>query len=76
MFGTANDYVTGPYNIRVPAGLTNVSYDILINNDNLLEDDENFYLFINPSLLPSGVAVSYDNQVMVTIINDDGKSNF
>ena len=72
LLDTAADYTPGPYNIRIPAGLTSVSHNILIIDDNLLEDNEIFYLFINPSL-PSGVTVSDNNQVTVTIVNDDGK---
>ena len=68
----AADYVPGPYNIIIPAGLTSVSHNILIIDDNVLEDNENFILLINP-ILPSDVSASGDNQVAVTIVNDDSK---
>ena len=68
----AADYSPGPYNIIIPAGLTSVSHNILIIDDNVLEDNENFLLLISP-ILPSGVTVSGNNQVAVTIVNDDSK---
>ena len=38
-----------------------------------MEGDENFYLIIDPSSLPSGVSVSNPGQATVTIVDDDGK---
>ena len=71
--GTENDYTTGPYSVTISAGMTNTSYNISITNDNLLEESETFYIFLNPTFLPSGVVVGDINQAAVTIINDDGK---
>ena len=70
---TENDYTTGPYSVIISAGMTNISYNIIVTNDNLLENSETFYIFLNPALLPSGVIVGDINQAAVTIINDDGK---
>lgn len=71
--GTEIDYTPGPYSLTIPAGLTNASYDVVISNDILLEDNETFYLVISPSSLPSGVTVGDINQATVIIINDDSK---
>ena len=53
--------------------MTKVSYDIIILNDNVLEGDETFYVFINPATLPRDVTVGDINQAGITIINDDSK---
>ena len=71
--GAENDYVTGPYSVTISAGMTNTPYDILVTNDNLLEDNETFFIFLNPASLPSDVMVGDINQATITIINDDGK---
>ena len=71
--GAGNDYSAGPYSVTISAGLIETSYDIHITNDDLLEENETFYLFINPSILPRDVIVGDINQAEITIINDDGK---
>ena len=57
----------------MPAGFTETSYDITILDDNVLEENETFYLLINPSTLPRSVTVGDINQAGITIINDDSK---
>ena len=71
--GTENDYTTGPYYVTISAGLTKVSYDIIVLNDNVLEGNETFYVFINPVTLPRDVTVGDIYQAGITIINDDSK---
>ena len=66
------DYDSGPYSVMITAGLTTASLNIAITNDDILENDENFYLFINTSLLPSQVNADPD-KATVTIRDDDGK---
>ena len=56
-----------------PAGVTNAPLNILINDDNILEDDENFTVTINSSSLPSGVTVGDPGEATVTIKDNDGK---
>ena len=46
----------------------------MIIDDNVLEENEIFFLLINPISLPNGVTTSGDSQVTVTIVNDDGKA--
>ena len=72
-YGIDNDYSAGPYNVTMPAGFTETSYDITILDDNVLEENETFYLLINPSTLPRSVTVGDINQAGITIINDDSK---
>ena len=53
--------------------MTATPYNIVVTNDNLLEESETFFIFLNPISLPSGVIVGDISQATVTIINDDGK---
>ena len=55
----------------IPSGKNNVTFGISINDDNIREESETFYLTINGSSLPNGVT-SRDNAT-VTIIDDDSK---
>lgn len=67
------DYISGPYIIIIPAGVTNVSFDVKIINDNLLEIDENFVLDID-SFSPSiDITIGVPHQTVITILDDDGK---
>ena len=68
------DYDSGPYSVMIPAGLTTASLNIAITDDNILERNENFDLFINTSLLPSQINADPD-KATVTIVDDDGKTN-
>ena len=66
------DYDSGPYNITFPAGTTSVPFNISITDDDILEDDENFLLTIDLSLLPSNITASDPYQATVTIVDKDG----
>ena len=67
------DYTSGPYTVTIPAGQTNATFDIPINNDDILEDIENFTLTINSSSLPTGVTPGDPDVATVTITDDDRK---
>ena len=67
------DYGSGPYTVTFPAGMTSVPFDIPINDDGILEDDENFMITIDPNSLPTGVTRGDPDQATVTIVNDDSK---
>ena len=67
------DYTSGPYSVTFPAGITNVTFNIQIINDNMVENNETFTLAIDSSSLPTGIMVDSPRQATVTIINDDGK---
>ena len=49
------DYDSGPYSVMFTAGMTSVSFDVPINDDNILETNEDFTLTIDSSSLPNGV---------------------
>ena len=66
------DYGSGPYTVRVSAGAVNASFDVKINNDNLLEGNETFNLTINLSSLPDCVNHVNPYQATVIIVDDDG----
>ncbi len=50
-----------------------ISFDIPINDDEILEVNENFILTINPSSLPTNVTVGDPGQTITTIVDNDGK---
>ena len=50
-----------------------MSFNITINNDDILEDDEQFILIINNSSLPDNVITDSNSRATVTIRNDDSK---
>ncbi|XP_065915711.1 extracellular matrix protein 3-like [Dysidea avara] len=66
--GVSTDYLSEAYNVTFPAGVTSVSFSFPIINDNILEDDENFILTIDPSSAPDDVN---GGQATVTIVDDD-----
>ena len=70
------DYNSGPYNVTFPAGVTSVSFDVTIIDDNILELNEQFDLTIISSSLPNGFTVDNPSQATVTIIDDDSEYQF
>lgn len=66
------DYRSGPYT-AIFSGHTSASFDINITNDNVVESNEYFILWINPLTLPVGSTIGYPSQARVTITNDDCK---
>ena len=69
---TGADYDSGPYSISFHARETSVIFNVPINDDDLLEDDETFNLTINSSSLPSEVFINNLAQVTVIIMDDEG----
>ena len=67
------DYIGGPYNVTVPAGMKQFDFNITINNDSVLEVNEVFILTIDPLSLPSNVTVGDQNTTTVIIVDNDGK---
>ena len=67
------DYTSGPYTATFPAGTTSVTFDIPVNNDNILENSENVMLTINSSSLPDGVSRGNTDDTTVTILDYDCK---
>ena len=68
-----DDYESGPYNVTFFAGTTTTSFNVSINNDYVLENDETFHLTIRPPSAPDGVIVDSLVQTTVTIEDFDGK---
>ena len=65
------DYNSGPYNVTFPAGSTNASFDIVINNDIVSEDNETFNISIIP--ITNGHIVGIPEVATVTIIDTTSK---
>ena len=70
---TDEDYITGPYNVKVPARMKDIDFNITLNNDKILEINEAFTLTIDPSSLPNNVSIDDQDTTTVTIVDDDGK---
>ena len=68
-----DDYNSGPYNVTFPAGVTSVSFNITIINDNILEDNETFELIIDDSSLLSTVTTVIPNKTVIIIRDTDSK---
>ena len=68
------DYDSGPYTVTFPAGVTSVSFDVPIFEDDIVEDDEYIVLSIISNLLSSGVNQDYPNTTMIVIAKNDSKS--
>ena len=67
------DYNAGPYTATFPIGFTNASFDIMINDDGVLEDNESFFIIINS--ISNGHGISDPRTNMVTITDTTGKTN-
>ena len=71
------DYNIGPYVFTIPAGMTSIALNATeISNDEILEENENFYLTINSSSLPNDITTGSPLQATVVIMDDDCKYNF
>ena len=67
------DYSFQSYNVKFDVGVTRVSFNVSVHDDNIFEGNETFNLNINPSSLPSSITIGDHGQTIVTIVNDDGK---
>ena len=67
------DYVSGPYFIKLTAGMTRFPFSISIIDENKREENENFFLTIDESSLPCDVTVGNQHKSTVTILDNDGK---
>ena len=65
------DYDPGLYFIMIPAGLTNVSFNITISPDDIFEGDEVFLLTIDQVSLQTVIISNIS--AMVVITDDDCK---
>ena len=71
--GQGIDYTSGPYSVQFDAGENRTSFNVSINNDNILESSEVLNLTVNASSLPSSVTVGDHGHATVTIVDNDGK---
>ena len=71
--GRGIDYNSGPYNVAIPAGNLSSSFNVSINDDNVLELNEEFYLAIDQSSLPNGINIDIPNSTIVKISDNDCK---
>ena len=67
------DYTSGPYTVTIPAGQTNATFNVSINDDMILEGDENFMLTIDETSLPPDVTRGNTGEATVTIMDEDRK---
>ena len=67
------DYEPGPYSIMFPAGQTNATFSVSVMDDEVSEGNEYFNLAIDVSSLPIEVNASNPADVLVTIVDDEGK---
>ena len=68
-----DDYVSGPYTVTFPMGMTKVTLDVGIKDDRLLESTEIFQLTISSNTLPNRVTTTNPSEVNVPIVDNDGK---
>ena len=67
------DYTSGPYTVTFPAGQTTATFDVPINDDNILEGNEDLMLTIDGTSLSIDVTVGDPDEATVIIVDDDGK---
>ena len=64
------DYYSGSYSVTFLTGMTSVSLNISITDDDVLENNENFYLTIDENL--SSITAGSTDRAIVNILDDDG----
>ena len=64
---------TMSYSVVFLAGMTTVSFNISIHDDDIFEGSESFILDINTNTLPDSVTADDPSQATIMIVDDDGK---
>ena len=72
--GGGVDYDSGPYTVTFTAGMTMASFNVPVNDDDIMENDEDFTLTIRSGTLPNRVTRLSTGQSTVTIVDDDSES--
>ena len=72
--GGGVDYDSGLYTVTFTAGMTMASFNVPINDDDIMENDEDFTLTIRSGTLPNRVTRLSPSQSTVTIVDDDSES--
>jgi len=70
--GGGVDYDFGPSTVTFPAGVTSISFDVPIIDDNILEDDETFNIILSTSL-SDRISIGTPSQAIITIQGNDRK---
>ena len=74
--GGGVDYNSGPYNVTFPARANIAAFNIIINNDDVLEYNETFNLTIIESSLPGNIILGKIYLAKVTILNDGSSGKY
>ena len=53
--------------------MTSVSFDVMINDDNLFENDERYILIIKEDSLPGSIVRGNSGKSTITIVDNDRK---
>ena len=73
LLGGKTDYDSGPYNVLINEGKTEVDFNVSIINDKVYEVDELFSLTITTVGFPPGLSRSEPHTANVSIVEDDCK---
>ena len=65
MYTGGIDYDPGPYNITIPAEITNLSFIVPLAIDDIVELDEELELTINEASLPYMVTATESTRVVI-----------
>ena len=68
-----SDYGSGPFQVTFPTGETRISFNVTINDDDIMEEDEDFFLIIDIESLPDGITIGRHVRTIVTIKKNDSK---
>ena len=68
-----DDYGPGTYTVTFPAGEMDVTFDVPIVNDSILEGNEDFILVIDQASLPNRIILGIPGLATVTIVDDDSE---
>ena len=66
-----DDYIPGPYHITIPAGQTEVPFNISLPNDDMSEENKEFDLVIVIRSLIDRFIRGRINRARITIMDDD-----
>ena len=55
--------------MKIPKNVKMVSFNIMITDDNIKENNETFHLVIDPHSLPNGVVVGTPDKPTITIVD-------
>ena len=67
------NYIDESYHVRIPAGETNMSFNITITDDNIIDGDKIFHLDIYEDSLAGYVHIGSINSTTVTIVDNESK---